>query len=161
MEGAFVLLLSVLLYKQIHASWLLFFVLILAPDLFMLGYLLNVRVGAALYNLVHTYVGPLVLGAVSTFVKYPLLLPLSLIWAAHLGMDRMLGFGLNTPPTSETHIYATSESQTGQSNATCNRPAAPRVYLSTTSGVGRLIHSTASPRVRSHSCNLLFPRRSS
>jgi Domain of unknown function (DUF4260) len=105
MEGAFVLLLSVLLYKQIHASWLLFFVLILAPDLFMLGYLLNVRVGAALYNLVHTYVGPLVLAAVSTFVKYPLLLPLSLIWVAHLGMDRMLGFGLKYPTHfRDTHL---------------------------------------------------------
>jgi hypothetical protein len=109
LEGAFVLLLSVLLYKQIHASWLLFFVLILAPDLFMLGYLLNVRIGAGLYNLVHTYVGPLVLVAVSIFVKYPLLLPLCLIWVAHLGMDRMLGFGLKYPTHfKDTHLQHVS-----------------------------------------------------
>lgn len=105
MEGVLVLLLSVILYREIHASWLLFFVLILAPDLAMLGYLLNVRVGAALYNAVHTYVGPLALVVVSTFVKYPVLLPLSLIWVAHIGMDRTLAFGLKYPTHfKDTHL---------------------------------------------------------
>jgi len=105
MEGALALLLSVILYRHIHTSWSLFFALILAPDLFLLGYLVNVRFGAAFYNLVHTYVGPLTLAGVSTFVKYPVLLPLALIWVAHLGMDRMLGFGLKYPTHfKDTHL---------------------------------------------------------
>lgn len=45
---------AVLLYSHFHFSWLLFAVLFLAPDLFMLGYLLDPRIGLALYNLGYT-----------------------------------------------------------------------------------------------------------
>jgi hypothetical protein len=53
-EEAVILLLILFAYHHLHASWLLFAILFLTPDLFMLGYLLNTRVGAATYNLVHT-----------------------------------------------------------------------------------------------------------
>ena len=38
---------TVLLYRHLHYSWLFFAILFLAPDLFMLGYLINVRIGYA------------------------------------------------------------------------------------------------------------------
>lgn len=61
-EGFAVLTVSFAAYHQLNGSWLLFFLLFLWPDLLILGYLANVRLGAALYNLAHTEVGPLLLG---------------------------------------------------------------------------------------------------
>lgn len=71
----------------------------------MLGYLVNVRAGAQLYNAVHTYVGPLLLALYSMGASHPVLLPLTLIWFAHIGMDRMLGYGLKYPTHfKDTHL---------------------------------------------------------
>ena len=63
LEGGVVFLLVLLLYWRIAGNWLLFVVLVLAPDIGMLGYVRNTRIGAAVYNLFHTYVVPLLLGA--------------------------------------------------------------------------------------------------
>jgi len=46
-EDAFALVVSILLYSESHTSRILFAVLFLSPDLFMLGYLVNTRIGAA------------------------------------------------------------------------------------------------------------------
>lgn len=71
----------------------------------MLGYLINVRVGAALYNLVHTEVGPLLLGAVAVSENWHNTLLFAIIWMAHIGLDRMLGYGLKYPTFfKDTHL---------------------------------------------------------
>lgn len=59
------------LYGRFGRSWLLFLVLLLAPDLGMLGYLGGRRVGAAVYDLFHTYVPPAVLGIVGVVAGAP------------------------------------------------------------------------------------------
>jgi Domain of unknown function (DUF4260) len=92
LEALLLLAALVALYQSVHASWILFVALILAPDIAMLGYLRNTRVGAACYNAFHSYAGPLVLGAAAVFL-HPLL-PFAVIWAAHIAMDRALGYGL-------------------------------------------------------------------
>jgi len=104
-EGAAILILSVFFYHQFHASWLLFAILFLAPDLFMLGYLANVRLGSAVYNLAHTCIAPAILLATAYFAGKPQLFPLALIWTAHIGFDRLLGFGLKYPTNfKDTHL---------------------------------------------------------
>ncbi|MGC4049469.1 MAG: DUF4260 domain-containing protein [Paludibaculum sp.] len=104
LEGAAVLVLSLYAYQAQHASWGLFALLLLVPDLSMLGYLVNARAGAQAYNAVHTYVGPLLL-ALYSVGAHPALLPLALIWLAHIGMDRMLGYGLKYPTHfKDTHL---------------------------------------------------------
>jgi hypothetical protein len=104
-EGGILFGVSLLLYGEVRASWILFVVLVLAPDLSMLGYMLGVRFGTALYNLVHALVAPLVLIAFSIFCKQLWLLPYGLIWTAHIGVDRLLGFGLKYPTRfRDTHI---------------------------------------------------------
>ncbi len=104
-EGGIVFASSLLLYAGLHASWLLFVVLVLAPDLSMLGYRLGVRFGSALYNLIHAFVVPLLLIAVSIFYQQLWLLPYGLIWTAHIGVDRLLGFGLKYPTQfHDTHL---------------------------------------------------------
>ena len=55
LEGASIFVLAIFLYRASHFSWERFALLFLAPDLFMLGYLIDARCGAAFYNLVHTY----------------------------------------------------------------------------------------------------------
>ncbi len=94
LEGGAVLIGACFLYHFLHCSWLMFAALFLAPDLFMLGYLFGNRVGARTYNLVHTYTAPLALGFVAFFSPSPLLPGLCLVWAAHIGFDRLLGYGL-------------------------------------------------------------------
>ena len=104
-EGAVVLLLSCILYHQFHGNWLLFVLLLLTPDLFMLGYPINKTVGAACYNLVHTYVLPLSLFCLLWLSGYQSQSPLILIWTAHIGLDRMLGYGLKYPSGfRDTHL---------------------------------------------------------
>ncbi len=93
-EGLAVLIGACLFYHGLHGSWLLFAALFLAPDLFMLGYLFGNKAGARTYNLVHTYAAPLALGCVAYFTPTPFLFDLGLIWAAHIGFDRLLGYGL-------------------------------------------------------------------
>jgi len=105
LEGALILILSVFFYHELHASWLLFAILFLAPDLFMLGYLANARVGSAVYNFAHTYITPGILLAVAYFAAKPQLLPIALIWTAHIGVDRLLAFGLKYPTHfKDTHL---------------------------------------------------------
>ena len=104
-EGACVLTSTVILYRAGHFHWWLFAVLLLAPDLAMLGYLWNVRIGAAIYNLAHTEAGPVLLLIVSIVTPLPGLELYALIWLAHLGLDRMLGFGLKYPTQfPDTHL---------------------------------------------------------
>jgi len=105
LEGAAVFALSLYAYHALHAGWLLFAVLILAPDLFMLGYLVNVKAGAALYNLVHTYTLPLAMLGVAYGLHRHDVAAVALIWLAHISMDRMLGYGLKYPTFfKDTHL---------------------------------------------------------
>jgi hypothetical protein len=104
-EGAAVLIFVLLFYARGHFGWWLFALLFLAPDLSMLGYLANVKLGASQYNLVHTTVGPVCLLFVAALLPSSRLLSLALIWLAHLGFDRMLGYGLKYPtPFKDTHL---------------------------------------------------------
>src|SRR4028118_1134773 len=67
LEGATMLLLSVLFYGAYGGNWFLFVVLLLAPDLSALGYLAGTSVGSATYNLAHTYLLPALLAAFGVF----------------------------------------------------------------------------------------------
>ena len=105
LEGAAVLIVSLLSYHWSQGWWLQFALLVLLPDLSVLGYAANNRVGAITYNAVHTYVGPLVLAGYSLGSNRPAIASFSLIWIAHIGLDRMLGFGLKYPTRlNDTHL---------------------------------------------------------
>ncbi len=93
-EGAAIFGLAILLYWKADASWWLFAILFLAPDLSFLGYLGGARVGAIVYNAAHMLVAPLALAATGFLLPAFILIPLALIWAAHIGFDRLLGYGL-------------------------------------------------------------------
>jgi hypothetical protein len=97
LEGAALLVGAVLLYREHDASWLLFAVLLFAPDLSMLGYLAGTRIGAIAYNVAHTTALPIVIGVTGLLAGSDLAISLGLIWLAHIGLDRAIGYGLKYP----------------------------------------------------------------
>jgi hypothetical protein len=105
LEGAAVLAAASAAYSQLEMSWMMFALLFLVPDVSMLGYLAGRRIGATLYNLGHSYVLPVALGGVGVLLSQRLPAELSLIWVAHIGFDRMLGYGLKYPTAfGHTHL---------------------------------------------------------
>jgi hypothetical protein len=105
LEGAMILALSIYFYAAGHYRWWLFAALLLMPDLFMLGYLKNAIWGSAVYNAVHTLTGPLLLVAGAYLFTKPAGISYALIWFAHIGMDRALGYGLKYPTLfKDTHL---------------------------------------------------------
>jgi hypothetical protein len=104
-EGAVVCAGAVAFYVGTGSSWLLFAALFLLPDLGMIGYVVGPRVGAATYNSVHIYAGPALLASAGLIASSPLAISVAAIWAAHIGFDRMLGYGLkSTSGFRHTHL---------------------------------------------------------
>jgi hypothetical protein len=104
-EGAALFVLSVSLYAKFGFSWLLYAVLLFVPDLGMLGYFGGTPVGTVAYNLVHTYVPPAALALVGVASGSRPAYSIALIWFGHIGMDRLLGYGLKYPTSfSHTHL---------------------------------------------------------
>ena len=103
LEGLAVLALALLLYQRGGHSWMLLAVLFLAPDLSFAAYLAGPRMGALVYNLAHSYVGPVIAAALALLTGRP---PVAAtIWAAHIGFDRALGYGLKYPSGfADTHL---------------------------------------------------------
>ena len=81
-------------YRAFEGSWGLYFAVWLAPDLAMLGYIWGSRVGALCYNTTHALIGPFALTALGVITADTLLTQLGLVWISHVGIDRVLGYGL-------------------------------------------------------------------
>jgi hypothetical protein len=95
LEGLAIATISAVLYARMGASWWLFAALWLAPDLSMLGYATGRPCwGARIYNAFHTYALPGVLALVALAAHARGIVPVALIWVNHIGVDRMLGYGL-------------------------------------------------------------------
>jgi hypothetical protein len=105
LEGLVVAAGAIALYFDTGFGWLALVVLILAPDLSMLGYLGGPRLGALAYDLVHTYALPVALGVGGVLGDSDAAVQLALIWTAHIGIDRLLGYGLKYPTGfKDTHL---------------------------------------------------------
>lgn len=105
LEGAAIFGVALYFYQAGHSHWWLFAVLFLAPDLSMLGYLKDAKWGSAAYNLVHTVSGPAILLLAGLLFAGHGCIPYALIWLAHIGLDRMLGYGLKYPTFfKDTHL---------------------------------------------------------
>lgn len=92
-EGA-LLLAAVLLSKQIGFGPLLFLAFLLVPDVSMIGYLANAKVGAWLYNLIHHRAIGVSVTLAGYFLQMPVVIFAGLILFGHTAMDRLFGYGL-------------------------------------------------------------------
>jgi len=79
--------------------------LFLAFDLSAVGYAANPRVGAALYNAGHSYIGPVLCAAAFAVTGADALMIVATSWAFHVAADRALGYGLKHPDHFQhTHL---------------------------------------------------------
>ena len=83
-----------LLYAVWGGSWWVYAILFLAPDLSFAAYLANPKTGAIVYNAAHSYMAPVAMMTSSFAFADPLWLSIAMIWMAHIGIDRALGYGL-------------------------------------------------------------------
>jgi hypothetical protein len=105
LEGLTLFAGMVVLYGAWEGSWWVFAILFLAPDLSFLAYLSGPKFGALIYNAAHSYLGPMTLMTAGFGFEEPLTLSVAMIWLAHIGFDRALGYGLKyTAGFGFTHL---------------------------------------------------------
>ena len=105
LEGAAVLAVASIAYHQLHPAWSLYLWVFFLPDVGMLGYIAGPRIGSWTYNTTHCYLSPLLAAILLTSIGIPLAIPLALIWVAHIGFDRALGYGLKYATSfGDTHF---------------------------------------------------------
>lgn len=105
LEGLAVFIAAIYLFYLTKGTFLLFFILFLTPDISLLGYLKDKKVGALTYNFVHNYLVALILIAGGIFSHNNILLHFGIILLAHVAIDRFFGFGLKyTEDFKATHI---------------------------------------------------------
>jgi hypothetical protein len=96
-EEGLLVLLSIYLFSLLSYTWWLFPALFLAPDIGMLGYLLNKKTGAMIYNLFHHKGLAIVIYIFGIFFQNELMQLIGVIMLGHASFDRLLGFGLKYP----------------------------------------------------------------
>ncbi|WP_454619617.1 DUF4260 domain-containing protein [Bradyrhizobium cenepequi] len=94
LEGLTLFVGMTLLYAVWGGSWWVYAVLFLAPDLSFAGYVIGPKEGAVIYNAAHSYMAPVALMTAGFATAEPLVLSIAMIWLAHIGIDRALGYGL-------------------------------------------------------------------
>lgn len=105
LEGLALLTGAVVFHAHRGESWLLFALLLFAPDLSMLGYLAGMRVGTAFYNLAHTTTLPIALAIAGLAFDSRTSIAVATIWLAHIGLDRAISYGLKYPTNfKDTHL---------------------------------------------------------
>ncbi len=94
LEGIALFVGMTLLYYVWDGSWWVYVLLFFVPDLSFAAYLSGPRFGALVYNAAHSYLAPMAMMTSGFATASPLVLSIAMIWLAHIGFDRALGYGL-------------------------------------------------------------------
>ena len=86
--------LSLFFFSQLNFSWWWYLALFLAPDLSMLGYLVNTKVGAVAYNLAHHKAVAIGFWLVGFKLANEPLMFAGILLFGHSSFDRLFGYGL-------------------------------------------------------------------
>jgi hypothetical protein len=109
LEGFAWFILTLFLFHYFEGSWWLFIALFFVPDIGLAGYFFNSKIGALVYNVFHSEIGPVILAGTGVILDSSFVINLSIIWLCHINFDRMLGIGLKFPTGfKETHLGAIS-----------------------------------------------------
>lgn len=99
------LLLAIFVFSYLNFTWWWFPALLLLPDLSMIGYAVNTKVGAALYNFFHHKGLGIAVGIAGFITGNQQLLLTGTILFGHAAMDRCFGYGLKYPNSfKNTHL---------------------------------------------------------
>ena len=93
-ESGFLAVVTAVAFVDLGHAWWWLVALFLVFDLSMVGYARSPRLGAWTYNAVHSYVAPAVLGVVAIADGARWAGFVALLWAFHIAVDRLLGYGL-------------------------------------------------------------------
>lgn len=93
-EELLMFVLGIYLFSLLDFQWWWFLVLILAPDIGMVGYLFGPKIGAASYNIFHHKGVAVLIYLVGSYLSLPLWQLVGAILFSHSAMDRILGYGL-------------------------------------------------------------------
>ena len=105
LEGVVLFGAALAVYLDRDYSLLLGAALLLAPDVSFAAYAAGPRIGSVAYNAFHTTAWPLALGAVGVVADVRAAVAIALVWLAHIGLDRALGYGLKYPTAfKDTHL---------------------------------------------------------
>ena len=85
---------GVYLFSALDYAWWWFPILILAPDIGMLGYLFGNKAGAFAYNLFHHKGLAILVYLAGVYFSIPLCQLIGIILFSHSALDRTLGYGL-------------------------------------------------------------------
>jgi len=92
-------------FGGLDEAWWLVPALLFLPDVAMIGYARSSRAGALAYNLAHSYPAPALVGACALLADSTAGQGVALVWFAHIGMDRALGYGLKYDTDfTDTHL---------------------------------------------------------
>ena len=80
LENAFIFIITIAVYFKLEFSIWLFLLLLLVPDIFMLGYVINRKTGSYVYNIGHTCIIPIIIALLYLYIDEKLLLQIALIW---------------------------------------------------------------------------------
>lgn len=97
LEGLCVLVAACVAYSKLGLSWSTFALYFLVPDIALLGYFAGAKAGAISYNTTHSYIGAIACLVIGFVADFPAFQCAGLIWCAHIGFDRALGYGLKYP----------------------------------------------------------------
>jgi Domain of unknown function (DUF4260) len=105
LEGLAGFVAGLALFGASGGNWLFIIPLILLPDISAVGFLAGSRAGTFTYNLFHNWVPGLVTLGVGIWLTSPAMILAASILVAHVGMDRMVGYGLKLPSSfHDTHL---------------------------------------------------------
>ena len=121
LEELALFLLAVYLFSELDYVWWIFLVLLLAPDLGALGYLAGPRIGATTYNLTHHNGIAVAAYLVGALLGSQILQLVGVIMLAHSSLDRVVGYGLKYPDSSD-HTHLGWVGKTAKARAADRRP---------------------------------------
>src|SRR5690554_7896894 len=94
LEELALFLLGVFIFSQLPFAWWWFLVLILAPDIGMIGYAFGNKIGAFTYNLFHHRGIAIAVYLAGIYFQSDITQLIGTILFSHAAMDRIFGYGL-------------------------------------------------------------------
>jgi hypothetical protein len=113
-EGLALFALATVGFAFTGQSWWLYAALFFVPDVSFAAYMAGPKAGAWAYNALHSTIGPAILAGIGLVLNSSIFLGIAAIWAAHIGFDRMLGYGLKYASAfNDTHLGRIGRARAG------------------------------------------------
>ncbi|KJD36938.1 hypothetical protein PW52_00305 [Tamlana sedimentorum] len=94
LEELLMFVLGMYLFSQLNLSWWWFVGLLLTPDIGMLGYLVNPKIGAYAYNVFHHKGIAILFYFLGVYLQNDIVKLIGVILFSHSCFDRVFGYGL-------------------------------------------------------------------